>query len=169
MRHFILIIFIIGSSIGLPVLAEDKPIIGVIDWRGAIFSTKEAERENAKIKREFKKDTQKLKSLEKKITTARKKLQNSNDLLKEEQKEKLLVDLQNDVLAYESLRQEVETKVQERENKFIEKQNKRMKKIVEEIAEEKDLHAIMRIDTVIYGRLTLDITDDVVKILNAKQ
>lgn len=169
MKIYILIILMLASSFSSIAGAEEESFIGVIDWRGAIFSTKEAKKENNKIQKEFKKDTQKLKSLESRISSNRKKLEKSNELLNDEQKEKLLVDLQNDVLEYQTLRQEVEQKIQKKEQDFVEKYTKSMKKIVERIAKEKGLHVILPVDAVIYGRLTIDITDEVVKELNKKK
>lgn len=162
-----LVIPIMGISLASAVYAEDKAIIGVIDWRGAIFSTDEAKKENAVIKKQFKKDTQKLKSLESRIAASRKKLDKRKELLSEEQKETLLVDLQNDILEYQTLGQEVQQKIQAKEQDFIKKQTKVLQKIVEQIAEEKNLHAIMPVDAIIYGRLTVDITKEVVDTLNS--
>lgn len=150
------------------VYAEDKAIIGVIDWRGAIFSTNEAKKENARIQKQFKKDTQKIKSLESKISSTRKKLDKRKELLSEEQKKQLLTDLQKDVIEYQTLGQDVQQKIQAKEQEFIKKQTKVLQKIVEKISEERNLHVIMPIDAVIYGRLTIDITKEVVKELNGK-
>ncbi len=148
---------------------EEATVIGVLDWRAAIFSSKEAKKENARIEKAFKKDSQKLKVLESKIKASRKKLDKNRELLSAEQKEKLLVDLQNDVLEYQTLGQELQQNIQSREKKFIETQTPKMKVAVEKISEEKGLHAILAKDAVVYGRLAVDITDDVIKYLNTKK
>ena len=148
---------------------EEATVIGVLDWRAAIFSSKEAKKENTRIEKAFKKDSQKLKVLESKIKANRKKLDKNRELLSAEQKEKLLVDLQNDVLEYQTLGQELQQNIQSREKKFIETQTPKMKAAVEKISEEKGLHAILAKDAVVYGRLAVDITDDVIKYLNTKK
>ena len=147
----------------------EATVIGVLDWRAAIFSSKEAEKENTRIEKAFKKDSQKLKVLESKISDNRKKLDKNRELLSTEQKEKLLVELQNDVLEYQTLGQELQQNIQSREKKFIEAQTPKMKEAVEKISEEKGLHAILAKDAVVYGRLAVDITDDVIKYLNTKK
>lgn len=158
-----------GLSLSSVSYAADQPIIGVIDWRGAIFSTNEAKKENAAIQKKLKKDQQKLKSLETRIKKNRSKLEKSQEVLSDEQKEKLVAELQKDALEYQTLGQKVQKEFQEKEQEFIKKQTVAVQKIVEEIAEERNLHAIMRVDAVIYGRLTVDITQDVVDALNGKK
>ena len=148
---------------------EQATVIGVLDWRAAIFSSKEAKKENTRIEKAFKKDSQKLKVLESKIGANRKKLDKNRELLSTEQKEKLLVELQNDVLEYQTLGQELQQNIQSREKEFIESQTPKMKEAVEKISEEKGLHAILAKDAVVYGRLAVDITDDVIKYLNTKK
>ncbi len=164
----LVVIPVLGTSISPVVYAEDKPIIGVIEWRSAIFSTDEAKKENSRIQKQFKKDTQKLKSLESKVSADRKKLEKRSELLSDKQKEALLADLQNNLLEYQTLGQEVQQKIKEKEQEFIKKQTPRIQKIVEEISEEKNLHAVMHVDAVIYGRLTVDITKEVIDALNGK-
>lgn len=157
-----------GAALYTYAAEKESAIIGVIDWRAAIFSSKEAKKQNTRLEKEFKKDTQKLQSLESAISGNRNKLEKNRELLSAEQKERLLEELQNDLLEYQNLGQKLQQSLQSKENKFIESQTPKMKEALEKISEEKNLHAILTKDAIIYGRLTVDITEDVIKYLNKK-
>ena len=149
--------------------AEEKAIIGVIDLRAAIFSSKEAEQENKKLQREVDREKQKLENLKSKISSSNDKLKKNSDVMSDKQKQKLLTKLQEDLAEYQKLGSSLQQKITAKEKEFIEKQTEKIKPIVEKISKDRGLHAIMRIDTVIYGRLTVDITGEVIAALNKKK
>ena len=150
------------------IAAEQQPIIGVIDWRAAVFSSKTAKKENEQLKKQHKTDTERLKSLESRIRNNNLKLEKDGETMSSKQKEKILKQLQEDVLAYQKLSEQLRTVLRRSEAEFIESQSPKMSAAFKQISKEKGLHVILAKDAVVYSRLSVDITEDVIKYLDKK-
>ena len=146
--------------------AEEKPVIGVIDWREAVFSSKTAQKENADLKRQHKADTDKIKSLEGRIRSNNERLEKEGESMSAKKKEKILKQLQADVLEYQKLGERLQTVLKRTEQEFIQRQSIKMTEAFKRITEEKGLHVILAKDAVVYSRLSIDVTQDVIKYLD---
>ena len=149
--------------------AAKNPIIGVIDWRAAVFSSEQARQANEKLKKTYEKDADRLKVLESRIQNNQQKLKKNQDLISADDKEKLLNDLQKDILEYQSLSQELERTIKQKEQEFILSQRDKMKEALAKISKEKGLQVILNKEAIFYGELAVDITAEVINYLNAKK
>lgn len=148
---------------------EIKATIGVIDWRAAVFSSEKAKKENDRIRRDYEKDTERLKALESRIRTNQQKLNKNKALMSNEDKEKLLGELQKDILDYQKLGQGLQQTIQQKEQEFINSQRENLRKAIETISKEKGLQVILNKESVVYGEAAIDITTDVINFLNKRK
>lgn len=146
-----------------------KPIIGVLDWRAAVFSSEIAKKENDLLKKQHKADTEQIKSLESRIRSNNAKLSKDGETMSNKQKEKILKQLQEDVLAYQKLSEKLQTVLRRSEAEFLESQTPRLSAALKQISTEKGLHVILAKSAVVYSHLSIDITQDVIKYLDKKE
>ena len=172
MQKFFLLVSFLLIHLNAAALADEtnvKPIIGVIDWRAAVFSSEGAKKENEKLKIAHERDTERLKVLESRIRNNQQRLEKNKALMSADDKEKLLGELQKDIIDYQQLGQNLQQTIQQKEQEFITSQRINMKEAVEKISKEKGLQVILTKDAVFYSETAIDITPDVIKYLNTKK
>ena len=168
MRAVFLFSFLFLSVFSLS--AEEKNIrIGIIDWRAAIFSSEHAQQENAKIKKTYQKDTDRLKLLESRIKNNQEKLNGNRELMSSTDREKLLNEIQKDVIEYQKLGQRLQQSVQQKEQEFIRSQTVKVQEALEKISKSKGLEVVLNKEAVFYSESTVDITQDLINYLNSKK
>ncbi len=148
---------------------EVKATIGVIDWRAAVFSSEKAREENDKIRKAYEKDAERLKALESRIRTNQQKLDKNSAIMSTQDKEKLLGELQKDILDYQQLGQGLQQSIQQKEQEFLASQRVNLREAIEAISKEKGLEVVLNKESVVYGKAVVDITPDVINFLNKRK
>jgi len=168
--HFSLLLFCFYLCFAFKAFAQEaKATIGVIDWRAAVFSSEKAIQENDRIKKAYEKDTERLKALESRIKTNQQKLDKNSAIMSSQDKEKLLGELQKDVLDYQQLGQGLQQTIQQKEQEFFASQRENLREAIEAVSKEKELEVVLNKESVVYGTTVVDITPDVINFLNKRK
>ena len=144
-----------------------EEVIGVVDWRRAIFQSKAAKSVDNKMKTENKKELEKARELEGRLETTRKKLAKDRDILSKNELKELETSFQRDVAEFNLLRARLQEIQIATENQFILDQKERVDKAMVKLAKKHKLTLVLDRQSVIYGRETRDLTQELTDVLDS--
>lgn len=141
--------------------------IGVVDWRRAIFQSNAAQKIDSEMKSVNKKALDRARELEGKLETSRKKLAKDRDLLSESALKDLEINFQRDVAEFNVLRSKLQEVQVVTENQFIVEQKKRVDTAMIQLAKKYKLTLVLDKQSVVYGRETRDLTQELTNALDS--
>ena len=143
-----------------------EEVIGIVDWRLALFQSDAAKVVDAAMKSDNEKVLGRVRVLEGKLETARKKLSKDRDLLSADELLTLEKEFQRDLSEFNLLRGKLQEIQAATENRFILEQRPRIDKALEKIAKKHGLTLVLDRQSVVYGLQARELTPELIDALN---
>jgi|LSQX01.1.fsa_nt_gb Skp family chaperone for outer membrane proteins len=143
--------------------------IGYVDMRQVFAGYKKAQTAEANFKQEVEAEKKKIDQCKEDITCMQAEFEQKKDILKPTEKAKKEEELKEKVKEYFSLAEttnkQLDTKRQELEEKLLEE----IRKEVNKYGSAKGVSVILDSRMVLFGQPGMDLTEEIIKVLNAKQ
>jgi|AntDeeMinimDraft_5_1070356.scaffolds.fasta_scaffold00212_12 outer membrane protein len=150
----------------MPVLAENR--IGVVNLREAVFSSDAGSEFGDVIQGELKKEQESIKALEDEAKELQKRLKTDGSMMNESERSDLESKFQQKAREYQQRRARFEQAVNQRQQQFLQQSRPAVDAAMEKLLEQHDLDLIIPAEAVIYVKPDLDLTDDMIELLNAQ-
>ena len=147
-------------------LAHDK--IAIADWRGALFQTRLAAEANQILQQRTQRDREQLQDLERNIAERQQLLERDALIITEGERQQMLNIIRNEQNTYLGLVQRLEQQRLEAENVFFQRHQGIVEQSLRELALEYEVSVILDVQAVIFADKTLNLTDELLAVLNSK-
>ena len=147
-------------------LAHDK--IAIADWRGALFQTRLAAEANQILQQRTQRDREQLQDLERNIAERQQLLERDALIITEGERQQMLNIIRNEQNTYLGLVQRLEQQRLEAENVFFQRHQGIVEQSLRELALEHEVSVILDVQAVIFADKTLNLTDELLAVLNSK-
>ena len=147
-------------------LAHDK--IAIADWRGALFQTRLAAEANQILQQRTQRDRDQLQDLERNIAERQQLLERDALIITEGERQQMLNIIRNEQNTYLGLVQRLEQQRLEAENVFFQRHQGIVEQSLRELALEHEVSVILDVQAVIFADKTLNLTDELLAVLNSK-
>ena len=147
-------------------LAHDK--IAIADWRGALFQTRLAAEANQILQQRTQRDREQLQDLERNIAERQQLLERDALIITEGERQQMLNIIRNEQNTYLGLVQRLEQQRLEAENVFFQRHQGIVEQSLRELALEHEVSVILDVQAVIFADKTLNLTDELLAVLNGK-
>ena len=147
-------------------LAHDK--LAIADWRGALFQTRLAAEANQILQQRTQRDREQLQDLERNIAERQQLLERDALIITEGERQQMLNIIRNEQNTYLGLVQRLEQQRLEAENVFFQRHQGIVEQSLRELALEYEVSVILDVQAVIFADKTLNLTDELLAVLNSK-
>ena len=147
-------------------LAHDK--LAIADWRGALFQTRLAAEANQILQQRTQRDREQLQDLERNIAERQQLLERDALIITEGERQQMLNIIRNEQNTYLGLVQRLEQQRLEAENVFFQRHQGIVEQSLRELALEHEVSVILDVQAVIFADKTLNLTDELLAVLNSK-
>ena len=147
-------------------LAHDK--LAIADWRGALFQTRLAAEANQILQQRTQREREQLQDLERNIAERQQLLERDALIITEGERQQMLNIIRNEQNTYLGLVQRLEQQRLEAENVFFQRHQGIVEQSLRELALEHEVSVILDVQAVIFADKTLNLTDELLAVLNSK-
>ncbi len=165
MKQFLVLMMVFSLS----ALAEVK--LGYVDMQKAIQSSKAGQKAKKELETEFNKRKKTLQAKEDDLKKKGEELEKQAMVLSDEVRGKKQKEFQKNMMEFQQLVQKNQQEIQQEERKLTEPIIKKIQAVIEEIAQKDGYSLVLekRENGVLYSQKELDITDQVLKAVEAKK
>ena len=142
--------------------------IAIADWRGALFQTRLAAEANQVLQQNTAREREQLQRLERDIADKQRLLERDALIMSEQEQQQVLAMVRNEQSAYVNLLQQLEQKRLEAENIFFQRHQPMVEASLRELAGQHEVAVILDVQAVIFAEKELDLTPELLQLLNAK-
>ena len=147
---------------------SDNNRIALIDWRQALFATTAARQANQLLQDNIATEKQDILDLEQSLQTQQAQLERDALIMSEAEKTTLLQSLERDQRYYVEQVQRLQKIRGDAESAFLLRHQQSVEQSVEELAVKYNLTMILDVQTVLYARPDLNLTDELHQLLEQK-
>lgn len=148
----------------VPVLAENR--IGVVNLREAVFSSDAGSEFGDVIQGELKEEQESIKALEDEAKELQERLKSDSSMMNEAERSDLQSEFEQKVREYQQRRARFEQAVSQRQQQFLQQSRPAVDAAMEKLLDQHDLDLIIPGEAVIYVKPDLDLTDEMIELLN---
>ncbi|WP_207061752.1 OmpH family outer membrane protein [Motiliproteus sp. SC1-56] len=149
----------------LPVAAWGETI-AVLDIESAIRASKPADEFRQQLNEEFSTEQAQLRQLQEQGNALQEKAQKEADFLSEEERQRLMGDIQAKYQEFQQLSNRLKQRSQQREQAFLEQLRPQVEAILQKMVDDQDIDVILNKKALVYAKPDLDLTQAVVDKLN---
>lgn len=150
----------------MPVLAENR--IGVVNLREAVFSSDAGSEFGDVIQGELKKEQESIRALEQEAKELQERLQTDGSMMNESERSDLESEFEQKAREYQQRRARFEQAVSQRQQQFLQQSRPAVDAAMEKLLDQHDLDLIIPGEAVIYVKPDLDLTDEMIELLDAQ-
>ncbi|WP_299183084.1 OmpH family outer membrane protein [uncultured Neptuniibacter sp.] len=154
---------ILAAGLSFNAHAEKIAVLGV---QQALLASDAAKNFRGSLKTEFSKDEQKVLDLEKQVKAAREKIGKNKDLVSSDELNKMKIQFQKVFAEYQRAGQELQQKRMQREQGFIQEMRPILDKVIRGLIEKEGYDVVIAKQATLFSKKELDITAQVVELLN---
>lgn len=147
-----------------PVLAENR--IGVVNLREAVFSSDAGSEFGDVIQGELKEEQDSIKALEDEAKELQERLKSDGSMMNEAERKDLRSEFEQKAREYQQRRARFEQAVSQRQQQFLQQSRPAVDAAMEKLLEQHELDLIIPGEAVIYVKPDLDLTDEMIELLN---
>ena len=147
-----------------PVLAENR--IGVVNLREAVFSSDAGSEFGDVIQGELKEEQESIKALEEEAKELQERLESDGSMMNEAERSDLQSEFEQKAREYQQRRARFEQAVSQRQQQFLQQSRPAVDAAMEKLLDQHDLDLIIPGEAVIYVKPDLDLTDEMIELLN---
>ena len=147
-----------------PVLAENR--IGVVNLREAVFSSDAGSEFGDVIQGELKEEQESIKALEEEAKELQERLKSDGSMMNEAERSDLQSEFEQKAREYQQRRARFEQAVSQRQQQFLQQSRPAVDAAMEKLLDQHDLDLIIPGEAVIYVKPDLDLTDEMIELLN---
>ena len=147
-----------------PVLAENR--IGVVNLREAVFSSDAGSEFGNVIQGELKEEQESIKALEEEAKELQERLESDGSMMNEAERSDLQSEFEQKAREYQQRRARFEQAVSQRQQQFLQQSRPAVDAAMEKLLDQHDLDLIIPGEAVIYVKPDLDLTDEMIELLN---
>lgn len=159
--------FLLLQGLSGQVLAETK--IAVLDWRAALLSTEQATAEFKKIRDALSADEKEVKALAEQAKKLQEKLKKEAAKLSDDEKRQLSKQIQEKAEEFQFLGQRLQKEQRQRQESYVRGARPQLDEAVQNVIAAQQIDLLLDRQAVTYVKPTLDITAQVVQVLNQLQ
>lgn len=148
----------------MPVLAENR--IGVVNLREAVFSSDAGDEFGEVIQGELKKEEERIRKLEQEAKELQERLESDGSMMNESERNDLQSDFEEKAREYQQRRSRFEQAVNQRQQQFLQQSRPTVDAAMEKLLEKHELDLIIPAEAVIYAKPDMDLTDEMIELLN---
>ncbi|TDT43189.1 periplasmic chaperone for outer membrane proteins Skp [Halospina denitrificans] len=150
----------------MPVLAENR--IGVVNLREAVFSSDAGSEFGDVIQGELKKEQESIRALEEEAKELQERLKTDGSMMNESERGDLESEFEQKAREYQQRRARFEQAVSQRQQQFLQQSRPAVDAAMEKLLDQHDLDLIIPGEAVIYVKPDLDLTDEMIELLDAQ-
>lgn len=140
--------------------------IGVVDLRQALFSSEDAQAFSQKLQQDFAGDEQRVREAQTAARQLQERLEKDGAMMNESERQELAGQFQQKVQEFNSLKQRLDSTVNQRKQQFLEQSRPEVDAAVKELLEENDLDLILPSEAVVYVKPEMNLTEQLLEKLN---
>lgn len=140
--------------------------IGVVDLRQALFSSEDAQAFSQKLQQDFAGDEQRVREVQTAARQLQERLEKDGAMMNESERQELAGQFQQKVQEFNSLKQRLDSTVNQRKQQFLEQSRPEVDAAVKELLEENDLDLILPSEAVVYVKPEMNLTEQLLEKLN---
>lgn len=148
----------------MPVLAEKK--IGVVNLREAVFSSEAGSEFGDVIQGDLKDEQESIRGLEEEAKELQERLKSDGSMMNESERSDLESKFESKAREYQQRRARFEQAVNQRQQQFLQQSRPTVDAAMEKLLEKHDLDLIIPAEAVIYAKPDMDLTDEMIELLN---
>ena len=163
-RTLTMIAALLMAAAAVPALAQER--IGVVNLREAVFSSDAGAEFGDVIQGELKQEQQSIRQLESEAKEMQKRLENDSAMMNESERKDLQARFEKKVQEYQQRRARFQQAVNQRQQQFLQKSRPAVDSAMNRLLEQHNLDIVIPAEAVIYAKPDLDLTDEMIKLLN---
>jgi len=163
MKAIVNVVLLCAALISAPAMAEKVAVLGVQE---ALLSSQAAKEFRSQLKKRFSGDINQLAKLEKQAKTARDKLQKNKDLASQEELNKMRMQFQKAYTEFQKRGQVLQQKQAQEEQAFLKQMRPKLDKVIRGLIEKQGYDIVVAKQATLYASKKVDITAQVVELLN---
>lgn len=148
----------------MPVLAENR--IGVVNLREAVFESEAGSEFGDVIQGELKEEQESIRELEEEAKELQQRLESDGSMMNESERSDLESEFERKAREYQQRRGRFEQAVNQRQQRFLQQSRPAVDAAMESLLETHDLDLIIPAEAVIYAKPDMDLTDEMIELLN---
>ncbi|MDX1490549.1 MAG: OmpH family outer membrane protein [Pseudohongiellaceae bacterium] len=162
-RVFVVAALIFASSASV---AQDQPVIGVVNLEQALFNSQAAQELQAEINTEFADDQSRADRLNTELRELAERAQRDESIMSDSEKRKISSDAQEKQVQLQMIAERVQGALQQRNQSFIDSQRQNLGSAIEAVVKEGGYNLVLNADSVAFFDNAYDITAQVTAKLN---
>lgn len=165
----LLVILMIGNISGNAFAQSGEGKIGVVDFQRVIDASDEGKQAQEVVKKKFDELTQQAKQLEEEFKMMKAEYDNQAAVLTLEARSKKLDELERKEVEYKRFVQDSELEVRKAEQRALQELYNEIKKVVFEYGKQEHYMLILERQSVLYVGESIDLTDEIIRVYNARK
>lgn len=146
--------------------AADLAKVGYVDMDRVFDEYTETQKASQELNKEINARRKEITKLENEITTMREELNTQEALLSKEEREKRIKEFNQKILDLQKYVRDVEMDLARKEETMTKKLITEILNVIKKVGEKEGYTLILRKDSILYGGDGMDLTDEVIKVLN---
>ena len=142
--------------------------VGVVDLRKALFTSDAAKSFSEKLQSEFKDEEGKVRAAQEEAQKLKERLEKDGAMMNESERKKLAQSFQEKVKEFQYLRSKLDSAVNTQKQDFLQQSRPLVDASLQELLDNNDLDLILPREAVVYADPSMDLTEELIKKLNAK-
>ena len=163
MKAIVKVVLLCAALISAPAMAEKVAVLGVQE---ALMGSQAAKDFRNQLKKRFGADVKQLTKLEKQAKTARDKLQKNKDLASQEELNKMRMQFQKAYTEFQKRGQVLQQKQAQEEQVFLKQMRPKLDKVIRGLIEKQGYDIVVAKQATLYASKKVDITAQVIELLN---
>ncbi|MBZ9558125.1 MULTISPECIES: OmpH family outer membrane protein [unclassified Modicisalibacter] len=155
---------LLGALAAVPAYASD---VAVLDWREALMQSDAAQRSMNELRNQTSAQRQQADDLGKQLQQLQQKLQKDGAVMSDNERQKVRQELSEKGQRFQQLRAQIQQTQQEKQQAFLQSAKPRLDKAIQKVVDEHHVKVVLDRDAVVYRDDSLDLTQEVTRILNA--
>jgi outer membrane protein len=147
-------------------LAQQQPVVGVVNLEQALFNSQAAQELQAVIQEEFRDDTERAERLNTELRELVERAQRDESIMSEAEKRKINSDAQEKQVQLQMISERVQGALQERNQSFIDSMRQNLGAAIQAVVQEGGYTLVLNADSVAFFDNVYDITGKVTAKLN---
>ncbi len=147
-------------------LAQQQPVVGVVNLEQALFNSQAAQELQAVIQEEFRDDTERAERLNTELRELVERAQRDESIMSESEKRKINSDAQEKQVQLQMISERVQGALQERNQSFIDSMRQNLGAAIQAVVQEGGYTLVLNADSVAFFDNVYDITGKVTAKLN---
>ena len=151
----------------MPVFAENR--IAVVNLREAVFSSDAGDEFGEIIQGQLKEEQEKIRALEQEAKDMQQRLEADGAMMNESERSELETEFEQKVQEYRQRRGRFQQAVSQRQQQFLQQSRPAMDAAIQQLLDSRELDLIVPAEAVIYSKPDMDLTEEMIKLLNEQQ